>query len=75
MPATDTPPDFTNDRAIFLSLGSTDCPACQSAKAPRNSFCLACYRVLPTPLQRGLYAQGPAYLPAFRAALDHLRAR
>lgn len=69
-----TSPDLTqDDRAVLLSLGTTECPACRGIKRERNSFCGSCFHALPTNLQRPLYQDGHGYIAAFRKALAHLQ--
>lgn len=57
---------------LIDSLRSDTCPSCGKAKAPRNSLCWACYRVLPPSLKHALYKRvGQGYAEAFSAAMDH----
>lgn len=54
-------------------LAGIRCEGCGGSKKSRQSFCFRCCYSLPKPMRTALYTTGSGYLPAYTAALNHLR--
>lgn len=58
---------------LIGSLASNVCPACGRSKGDRKTFCVGCFRKLPSRIQRALYSRvDEGYDIAMIAACEHL---
>lgn len=60
--------------AIFEAFTGTVCAGCSDPKQKRNAFCLPCYRLLPSALQKCLWKRfGSGFEEAYQASLSWFR--
>lgn len=58
-----------NSLEALKDINGLICSGCNSAKRPRNSFCLRCYLALPSQMQKALWnSVSKGYVEAFMAA-------